>query len=145
LDDVRLMYEVVQGRCHVKAAGGIREIHEVLAYLRSARRGQTNWCAPSRNYRCRTGPIARSTCLDRHPVPVSPAPTPDRAATLVGVAPPPASRTADRSGPPLRDRTPWRDRAATLAESIPRLALERLHQLGAALAAHPVDTARPPA
>jgi deoxyribose-phosphate aldolase len=38
LDDVRLMYEVVQGRCHVKAAGGIREIHEVLAYLRSGAR-----------------------------------------------------------------------------------------------------------
>lgn len=38
LDDVRLMYEVVQGRCHVKAAGGIREIHEILAYLRAGAR-----------------------------------------------------------------------------------------------------------
>lgn len=33
VDDVRLMYEAVRGRCHVKAAGGIRDIHEVLAYL----------------------------------------------------------------------------------------------------------------
>jgi deoxyribose-phosphate aldolase len=38
LDDVRLMYEVVRGRCHVKAAGGIREIHEVLAHLRAGAR-----------------------------------------------------------------------------------------------------------
>jgi deoxyribose-phosphate aldolase len=33
LDDVRLMYRAVNGRCLVKAAGGIREIHEVLEYL----------------------------------------------------------------------------------------------------------------
>lgn len=34
LDDVRLMYETVKGRCQVKAAGGIRELHEVLDYLK---------------------------------------------------------------------------------------------------------------
>ena len=38
LDDVRLMYGVVKGRCGVKAAGGIREIHEVLEYLRAGAR-----------------------------------------------------------------------------------------------------------
>ena len=38
LDDVRLMYEAVKGRCHVKAAGGIREIDEVLEYLRAGAR-----------------------------------------------------------------------------------------------------------
>ena len=38
LDDVRLMYEVVNGRCQVKAAGGIREIHELLEYLRAGAR-----------------------------------------------------------------------------------------------------------
>jgi deoxyribose-phosphate aldolase len=38
LEDVRLMYQVVQGRCLVKAAGGIREIHEVLAYLEAGAR-----------------------------------------------------------------------------------------------------------
>ncbi len=38
LDDVRLMYEVVKGRCQVKAAGGIRQIHEVLAYLQAGAR-----------------------------------------------------------------------------------------------------------
>jgi deoxyribose-phosphate aldolase len=35
LDDVRLMYQVVRGRCQVKAAGGIRDIHEVLRYLQA--------------------------------------------------------------------------------------------------------------
>lgn len=35
LDDVRLMYQVVNGRCQVKAAGGIREIDEVLEYLKA--------------------------------------------------------------------------------------------------------------
>jgi deoxyribose-phosphate aldolase len=35
LDDVRLMYQVVKGRCQVKAGGGIREIREVLEYLRA--------------------------------------------------------------------------------------------------------------
>jgi deoxyribose-phosphate aldolase len=38
LEDVRLMHEAVRGRCQVKAAGGIREIHEVLAYLRAGAR-----------------------------------------------------------------------------------------------------------
>lgn len=38
LDDIRLMYQAVNGRCQVKAAGGIREIHEVLAYLRAGAR-----------------------------------------------------------------------------------------------------------
>lgn len=33
LDDVRLMYQVVDGRCRVKAAGGIRQLSEVRAYL----------------------------------------------------------------------------------------------------------------
>jgi deoxyribose-phosphate aldolase len=33
LDDVRLMYEAVDGKCQVKAAGGIRGINEVLEYL----------------------------------------------------------------------------------------------------------------
>src|SRR5262245_21655735 len=34
LEDVRLMCEAVNGRCQVKAAGGIRELHEVLQYLK---------------------------------------------------------------------------------------------------------------
>ena len=38
MDDVRLMYEVVQGKCLVKAAGGIRQIHEVLEYLKAGAR-----------------------------------------------------------------------------------------------------------
>jgi deoxyribose-phosphate aldolase len=38
LEDVRLMYQVVRGRCQVKAAGGIREIGEVLEYLRAGAR-----------------------------------------------------------------------------------------------------------
>ena len=38
LDDVRLMYEAVQGRCQVKAAGGIREVGEILQYLRAGAR-----------------------------------------------------------------------------------------------------------
>jgi deoxyribose-phosphate aldolase len=38
LDDVRLMYRAVNGRCRVKAAGGIREIHEVLEYLEAGAR-----------------------------------------------------------------------------------------------------------
>jgi deoxyribose-phosphate aldolase len=38
LDDVRLMYQAVKGRCQVKAAGGIREIHEVLQYLQAGAR-----------------------------------------------------------------------------------------------------------
>jgi deoxyribose-phosphate aldolase len=38
LEDVRLMYQVVRGRCLVKAAGGIREIRDVLAYLEAGAR-----------------------------------------------------------------------------------------------------------
>jgi deoxyribose-phosphate aldolase len=38
LDDVRLMYETVAGRCQVKAAGGVRQIGEVLEYLRAGAR-----------------------------------------------------------------------------------------------------------
>jgi deoxyribose-phosphate aldolase len=38
LEDVRLMYEAVAGRCQVKAAGGVRQIGEVLAYLRAGAR-----------------------------------------------------------------------------------------------------------
>jgi deoxyribose-phosphate aldolase len=38
LDDVRLMYEAVQGRCRVKAAGGIRQVREVLEYLKAGAR-----------------------------------------------------------------------------------------------------------
>lgn len=38
LDDVRLMYEAVQGKCLVKAAGGIRQIGEVLEYLKAGAR-----------------------------------------------------------------------------------------------------------
>ncbi len=38
LEDVRLMYGVVKGRCRVKAAGGIRTIDEVLAYLEAGAR-----------------------------------------------------------------------------------------------------------
>ena len=33
LEDVRLMYEVVAGKCQVKAAGGVRTIQEVLEFL----------------------------------------------------------------------------------------------------------------
>lgn len=33
LEDARLMFEAVQGRCQVKAAGGVRELEEVLQYL----------------------------------------------------------------------------------------------------------------
>lgn len=38
LEDVGLMYQVVKGRCLVKAAGGIRELSEVLAYLHAGAR-----------------------------------------------------------------------------------------------------------
>jgi deoxyribose-phosphate aldolase len=38
LDDVRLMYDTVKGRCLVKAAGGIRQLHEVLEFLRAGAR-----------------------------------------------------------------------------------------------------------
>jgi deoxyribose-phosphate aldolase len=38
LDDVRLMYAAVAGRCQVKAAGGIRELHEILEFLKAGAR-----------------------------------------------------------------------------------------------------------
>jgi deoxyribose-phosphate aldolase len=38
LEDVRLMFEAVNGRCEVKAAGGVREVREILAYLRAGAR-----------------------------------------------------------------------------------------------------------
>jgi deoxyribose-phosphate aldolase len=38
LEDVRLMYESVGGRCQVKAAGGVREIEQVLSYLQAGAR-----------------------------------------------------------------------------------------------------------
>jgi deoxyribose-phosphate aldolase len=38
LADVQLMYQAVAGKCHVKAAGGIREIDELLAYLKAGAR-----------------------------------------------------------------------------------------------------------
>ena len=38
LDDVRLMHEAVRGRCQVKAAGGVRQIDEVLQYLEAGAR-----------------------------------------------------------------------------------------------------------
>src|SRR5205814_2366857 len=33
LDDVRLMYQAVGGRCLVKAAGGVRSLDDVMAFL----------------------------------------------------------------------------------------------------------------
>ena len=38
LDDVRLMYDAVAGKCRVKAAGGVREINEILAFLKAGAR-----------------------------------------------------------------------------------------------------------
>jgi deoxyribose-phosphate aldolase len=38
LEDVRLMYAAVEGKCLVKAAGGVRQIDEVLAYLQAGAR-----------------------------------------------------------------------------------------------------------
>jgi deoxyribose-phosphate aldolase len=38
LDDVRLMYDAVQGRCLVKAAGGVRQLNEVLEFLQAGAR-----------------------------------------------------------------------------------------------------------
>ena len=38
LDDVRLMYQAVRGRCLVKAAGGIRSLDDVLAFLKAGAR-----------------------------------------------------------------------------------------------------------
>jgi deoxyribose-phosphate aldolase len=38
LEDVRLMYDAVQGKCLVKAAGGVRTIDEVLKFLQAGAR-----------------------------------------------------------------------------------------------------------
>jgi deoxyribose-phosphate aldolase len=38
LDDVRLMYAAVEGKCLVKAAGGIRKVNEILDYLKAGAR-----------------------------------------------------------------------------------------------------------
>ena len=38
LDDVRLMHEAVAGKCQVKAAGGIRQVNEILEYLKARAR-----------------------------------------------------------------------------------------------------------
>jgi deoxyribose-phosphate aldolase len=38
LEDVRLMYETVEGRCLVKAAGGVRTLDHVLAFLKAGAR-----------------------------------------------------------------------------------------------------------
>jgi len=38
LDDVRLMYDAVHGRCLVKAAGGVRQLHEVFEFLQAGAR-----------------------------------------------------------------------------------------------------------
>jgi deoxyribose-phosphate aldolase len=38
LEDVRLMYDAVAGKCLVKAAGGVRKIEEVLAFLQAGAR-----------------------------------------------------------------------------------------------------------
>jgi deoxyribose-phosphate aldolase len=38
LEDVRLMFEAVEGKCQVKAAGGVRQVDEILAFLRAGAR-----------------------------------------------------------------------------------------------------------
>lgn len=38
LEDVRLMYQAVRGRCQVKAAGGIRNLPQLLEFLRAGAR-----------------------------------------------------------------------------------------------------------
>ncbi len=38
LEDVQLMYDTVRGRCLVKAAGGVRQLHEVLQFLQAGAR-----------------------------------------------------------------------------------------------------------
>jgi deoxyribose-phosphate aldolase len=38
LDDVRLMYDAVRGRCQVKVAGGVRQLDEVRQYLQAGAR-----------------------------------------------------------------------------------------------------------
>jgi deoxyribose-phosphate aldolase len=35
LQDIRLMHEAVKGKCQVKAAGGVRELPEILEYLKA--------------------------------------------------------------------------------------------------------------
>jgi deoxyribose-phosphate aldolase len=35
VEDVRLMHEAVSGKCQVKAAGGVRELGEILEYLKA--------------------------------------------------------------------------------------------------------------
>jgi deoxyribose-phosphate aldolase len=65
LDDVRLMYQAVRGRCQVKAAGGIRHIHEVLEYLRAGARrfGSTRTDQFVRAFQ-ELGPAERSPFLE---------------------------------------------------------------------------------
>jgi deoxyribose-phosphate aldolase len=38
LEDVRLMYDAVRGRCQVKVAGGVRQLDEILQYLQAGAR-----------------------------------------------------------------------------------------------------------
>jgi deoxyribose-phosphate aldolase len=38
LEDVRLMYKAVDGKCMVKAAGGVRKIEEIYAFLKAGAR-----------------------------------------------------------------------------------------------------------
>lgn len=38
LDDLRLMYDVVRGRCQVKVAGGVRQLDEIRQYLQAGAR-----------------------------------------------------------------------------------------------------------
>ena len=38
MDDVRLMYAAIEGKCLVKAAGGIRGVNEILEYLKAGAR-----------------------------------------------------------------------------------------------------------
>ncbi len=38
LEDVRLMYEAVEGKCLVKAAGGVRTLDQVLEFLKAGAR-----------------------------------------------------------------------------------------------------------
>ena len=38
MEDVRLMYDAVQGKCLVKAAGGVRTLEQVLEFLKAGAR-----------------------------------------------------------------------------------------------------------
>ncbi len=38
LEDVRLMYDAVEGKCLVKAAGGVRTLEQVLEFLKAGAR-----------------------------------------------------------------------------------------------------------